>query len=559
MHNGALCALLNKHFHDTPRIKEPRVDGRVVSMDEALDAAAEAFKATSTLLWRGSGNLGVMQNVTDLLMERIGGTLTRGSLCDGAGQAGIEAGRGHHRMLPPEQIAQAEVVVVWGRNLTVTNKHLLPFIQGKKLIVIDPVRTKIAKQADLFLQIKPRMDFYLAIMLARFAMMEEGEDRDWLEEHAPAWEEFYEFTQDFRIKAILEYMDLSLDVMGDMLNLIQNHRTVFLVGIGPQHYAIGDAVTWAIDSLAAVLGLFGREGCGVSFMGNSRQGYDDPFAVSCPSVSMVTTPFEHFETVLVQGGNPAGSMPDSNRVEQSLSAVKNLIYFGLHENESSALARIVIPAKTFLEKDDLRTSYGHHYVESMNKTIESETGISEYDFAHAMLARLGLEALESEAHYLAAWRDQCSEVHAQLASPEYDPLPYREGFGVDGEDTFEFIDDFDDDFVPKALRTFRQPEEQAFDGHYWLLTPKALQSLNTQYVRNKYIDVPPSAGFAEGERVRVFSEHGELELDVRISEDLRVDCVRIYSSVPGVNRLTPPVISNEGEAACYGEAKVRLE
>jgi anaerobic selenocysteine-containing dehydrogenase len=461
-------------------------------------------------------------------------------------------------MLPPEQIAQAEVVVVWGRNLTVTNKHILPLIDGKKLIVIDPIRTGIAKRADLFLQIKPRMDFYLAIMLARFAMMEEGEDQNWLEKHAPEWEDFYEFTRDFRIKAILKYMDLSLDAMGDMLNMIQNHRTVFLVGIGLQHYAIGDAVLRAIDSLAAVLGLFGREGCGVSFMGNSRQGFADPFAVSCPRVSMATTPFENFETVLVQGGNPAASMPDSNRVEQSLAKVKNLIYFGLHENETSAKARIVIPAKTFLEKEDMRTSYGHHYVESMHRVLESEIGISEYDFVHAMTTRLGLKPLKPEAEYLAVWRDQCGEVQSQAVSPEHDPLPYRDGFGKNGGNAFEFIDDFDDDYEPRALRTFRKPNEIEFDGLYWLLTPKALHSLNTQYVRKPYIDLPPAAGYTKGEYVQVSSEYGELELEVRICNDLRDDCVRIFSSTPGVNRLTPPTISEEGEAACYGESRVRI-
>jgi anaerobic selenocysteine-containing dehydrogenase len=558
MHNGALCVLMKKHFHEAERMTQPRVDGQVVSMETALDAAAEALQKESSLLWRGSGDLGVMQGVTNLLMERIGGTLTRGGLCDEAGQAGIEAGRGYHRMLPLEQIAQAEVVVVWGRNLTVTNKHLLPFIEGKKLIVIDPVRTKIAKRADLFLQIKPRTDFYLALMLSRFAMMEDGQDTDWLEEHAPEWKDFYEFTQDFRIKNILRHIDVSLDTMGDMLHLIRNHRTVFLVGIGPQHYTIGDSVLWAIDSLAAVLGLFGREGCGVSYMGNSRQGYADPFAVSCKQVSMVATPFERFETVLVQGGNPAASMPESNRVEASLREVENLIYFGLHENETSALARIVIPAKSFLEKEDLRTSYGHHYVESMHQVIEGESGISEYDFAQAMLARLGAEALESEAYYLSMWQDQCDEVAGQMRSPDFQAVPYAEGFGEAGGDVFVFTDEFDDDVEPQALRAFRKTMEEVFDGHYWLLTPKARHTLNTQFEGKEVVHVPPEAGLKDGGRIRVVSDKGELELTVRIDEDLRHDCVMIPIGTPGVNRLTSAVLSNEGEGACYGEAKVTL-
>ncbi len=559
MNNGALCALMHKHFHEASRIATPRVDGREASMEEALDAAASALRAETSLLWRGSGNLGVMQSVTDLLMERLGGTLTSGSLCDSAGQAGVEAGRGINRHLPPEQIARSEVVVVWGRNLTVTNKHLMPYIEGKTLIVIDPVRTPIAKQADIHLQIKPRTDFYLAILLARFSIMEDGEDHAWLERFGSEWEEFYEFTREFRIKAILQHMGLSLDQMGDMLRLIQEHRTVFLVGIPLQHYRQGHAVTWAIDSLAAVLGLFGREGCGVSYMGNSRQGFENPFSVNCPRVPTVTAPFERFETVLVQGGNPAESMPDSLRVQAVLDAVKNLIYFGLYENETSTRARIVIPAKTFLEKEDIRLSYGHPYVTPMPRVTEAACGISEYDFVVEMIQRLGLEPIESETHYLQSWLNQCKVQQGYRVLPDYDPKPYAEGFGEEGGEEFVFIDEYEDDDEPIGFRRFRKPKEEPFDGHYRLLTPKSLKALNTQFVRTSEVHLSPECGLNEGERVRLYNDQGELELTVKLSEDVRPDCALVYGSTPGINRLTPALLSEEGEGACYGEAKVQIE
>lgn len=123
--NGALCALLNKSIHEVPRIEYPRIDGHEMSMDEAMKAAADAFKEKSSLLWRGSGNMGVMQEVTNLFMEQIEGTLTKGSLCDGAGNAGIINGRGVNKTLPLGQIAQADTVVVWGRNVTQSPMRIL--------------------------------------------------------------------------------------------------------------------------------------------------------------------------------------------------------------------------------------------------------------------------------------------------------------------------------------------------------------------------------------------------------------------------------------------------
>ncbi len=101
-------------------------------MQEALDEVAKALEIDKKLLWRGSGNFGVMQEVTNLLFKEINGTTTKGSLCDGSGDAGILAGRGVNRLLPPSEIKKSEVVVVWGKNVTVTASHSLCHILKEK-------------------------------------------------------------------------------------------------------------------------------------------------------------------------------------------------------------------------------------------------------------------------------------------------------------------------------------------------------------------------------------------------------------------------------------------
>lgn len=559
--NGALCAVLNKYMDETDRITKPRVEGKEVSMEEALAAAAEALKAEKSLLWRGSGNVGVMQEVTELFMEQIGGYLTKGSLCDGAGAAGIEEGRGINKTLPLEQIEKSEVVVVWGRNLTVTNSHLMPYLEGKKLIVIDPVRTEIAKQADIFLQVAPRTDYYIAIMLARFIFMEDSENKAWMEEFAPEFTDFYDYTREHRIKAILQYIDLDLGDFGRVLNYLRDRKVVFLVGAGVQKYSTGSYTLHAIDSLAAVLGLFGREGCGVSYLGESRLGFANPFDASCKRVSKVDTEFSDFDTVLVQGGNPAASMPDSNRVIEELEGVENLIYFGLHENETSKMAKIVIPAKTFYEKEDVRLSYGHQYVTPMKRIKASEIGISEYDFTRYLFDSFGFSGLESEEYYLNAWLSQCEEFNGELVSPAYEALPYSEGFGEDGDEEFEFIEDFNDDFVnTKRFTKYRkQSQNKPKDETLWLLSPKSRKSINTQFVRANKVQLNPVLGFKNGEKVKVSSDHGEYLFEVECSEYLRDDTALITNNTIGINYLTPSLISEEGESACYQEVKVRVE
>ena len=560
--NGALCALLNKYMLEEPRIKKARVNGEEVSLEEALEATKEVLDTHAKLLWRGSGNFGVMQEITNLLFEKIEGTTTKGTLCDGSGDAGIVEGREVNHILPPEQIGKAEVVVVWGKNITVTASHLMPHLEGKQIIVIDPVKTAIAKKADLHLQIAPRSDFFTAVMLARFALMGDFEDKEFIEEHAPDHEDYYEFTQEFRIRPILDYIGTDLQEMGNVLEMIKGKKTVFLVGNGVQKYSTGHLTLQAIDSLAVLLGKFGKEGCGVGFLGNSKLDFKNPFAVKTEKVHKVNTPFGNFETVLIQGGNPVASMPDSNRVIGELKKTKTIIYYGLYENETSAMADIVIPAKNFFEKEDVRLSYGHQYVNPMRKVHECNYGISEYDFTNTLLQKFGFEPLKSEEHYLNFWLDQCTKIDNDYhLHPAHQDIPYHDGFGEDGEEEFVFPDEFGDDFIKtkQFTRARRKSKKEKVIEDYWLLSPKANKALNTQFKRDNKITLHPNLGFEEGQEVRVFSEHGEHNFIVKNDEDMREDTVMITSNSVGVNFLTPSIISDEGDSACYQEVKVKVD
>ncbi|MGW8169495.1 MAG: molybdopterin-dependent oxidoreductase [Sulfurovaceae bacterium] len=556
---GSLCANINVNINNAPRITTPLMNGKAVNIQEALAYVANVIN-DKTLLWRGSGNVGAMQEITNLLMDKAGGYLTKGSLCDGAGDAGIIDGRGINLTLPPEQIEKSEVVVVWGRDITVTNRHILPFIEGKKLIVIDPVKTKIAKKADLHIQLVPRSDFYLAILLARFVFLEELYDKKWLEKNASEYEEYHDFVRTFRIKALLSLIDTDLDTIGEMLLLLKDKKIVFLVGAGVQRYSTGAQVLGAIDCLAALLGLFGKEGCGIGYLGDSKLGFDNPFYVNAKKVSKIDTPFEQFESVIIQGGNPCESMPNTNQVTSRLQKVKNIIYFGLYENETSKLAHVVIPAKNFFEKDDVRLSYGHSYVSKINKIKECDFGISEYEFVKSIFDINKYNGLENEEYYIDYWLKQCEIKEGILVSKAYQKLPYSNGFGEDGDGEFVFLDDYDDDFIDrKKLRRPRGYQSLSCDdGSFWLVNSKSNDSINTQFEQDDRVWVHPDLNFCDNEEILVSSQYGEITLKVKNSTDIRIDCVKITANTIGVNRLTPPTISNEGHSACFGEVKVRL-
>ncbi len=557
---GFLCPHLN-HFQEFETISQARYQGKEITIDEALEKLKEILDSnlkSETLHYRGSGNFGLMQEVTDHVFASMGARLTDGTLCDGAGEAGIVEGRGSNKNMPLSEIAKSEVVIFWGRNPHVTSSHLLPMIKGKKIIVIDPVKTKIAKTADIHIQLKPHSDIYLALLLARFLHINELCDDDFLDEYGSEFEEYYELTQTVRIKATLQYMGITLGDIGDIIDLIKEKRVAIVCGVGLQKYSDGADVMRAIDALGVALGLFAKEGSGVAYLGNSKENIDSPFMTKAKRVSKVNTPFEDFKTVFIQGANPLAQMPDTLRVEKSLELVENIVYFGLYENETSAIADLVIPAKSFLYKNDVRTSYSHHGMLGMKKQAHCDIGISEYDLS-AFLAKEFEIALESEAYYLEYFMNfgvqkinGCFEVEGR------EDTPYKDGFDTD-DGEFVFLEEVELDKKANKI-TLRKNEgkKKKVSDELFLITPKSPKSLNSQFKRETQLYINSSHGYEEGEKLCISSVNGSLELCVAINEDLRDDSVLIYSGTPGVNKLTTSKHSIEGKCAIYQENKVNI-
>ena len=538
---GFLCPFLN-HYKKYGQIEKPRLNGKEISMDEALAHLGETLKnSTNTLHYRGHGNFGKMQEVTDQFFSQFGAVLTEGSLCDAAGEEGILEGRGVNYAMSEDQISKSDVVIFWGRNPKSTNSHILPFIKGKKIVVIDPIKTDFAKSADLHIQIRPRGDMYLALLLSRFVFIEDMADFNFLNDRCVDAEEFKEFVYSIRIKATVKQIDASLNEIGDLLHLIQGKKVAILVGVGVQKYSIGSTVLRTIDSFAATLGLFGKEGCGVSYLGSSQEGLSSPFkVVKSKKEKAAIANFEKYDTVFIQGSNPLSQMPSTKSVDEKLSKVKNIIYFGIYENETSAKANLVIPAKIFLEKDDIRTSYGHNYMLKMPKIEESSIGISEYDLANYLTEEFKQDSLESEKFYIKYYEDQSKD---SLINGR-DDIAYADEFATD-DGKFLLIDEADDD-----------PLE---DDGYFLVTAKSSKSLNSQFERETKAFFPLSAGVEVGQSVKLKSKYGEAEFEVDIHDGLRDDTILIYSGTLNVNYLTPNKTDDSGTNAMYQEVKVFID
>src|SRR3546814_6958672 len=96
---------------------------------------------------------------------------------------------------PPEQGAEAELIVVWGNNVTVSNLHFIRTInraraKGAKLVVIDPKRVKVDERADLHLALRPGTDAALALALAAELERHGGDDHGFVGQWAVGYDDF---------------------------------------------------------------------------------------------------------------------------------------------------------------------------------------------------------------------------------------------------------------------------------------------------------------------------------------------------------------------------------
>jgi len=530
---GHLCYKLN-HYFDYPQLESAYFEGEVIPLERALDILEERIRASEKILhFRGSGNVGKMQAVTDLFFSKIGATLTSGSLCDLAGQIGITQGRGKNIILPLEQIKKSELVIVWGRNIGYTNHHLLPFLEGKTLVVIDPVKTNLAKNAGMHLQITPRSDLELANMLARFIYMQNREDEQFIQEKTQNFDFYEDFIKSYRMVPTSEKIGVDLLDIATLAELMMELKTVILVGNGVQKYSHGAQVLWAIDSLGAMLGLFEREGCGISFLGDTSIE-NDPFKVEAKRVPKPSVNFGDYDLCFIQASNPVVTMPNSKRVVEGLKKSFSVV-FGLYLDESAQLADLVIPAKNFLEKEDIRFSYGHEFVELMPKVRDNPNALSEYELTQELMKRFKFEGLKTPQEYLSIFTQHL------IKEGDYYRIPL-ENYDFKKQ-PFTFIDE--------------ASEEEEKEGYY-LITPKPKNGINSQFKRDPYLYLPASSGFKNGDRVKVISDYGEVEMEVRILAELREDCVLAYSGSK-INFVTPSEVDEVANNAIFQEVRVRVE
>lgn len=531
--NGKLCVNFANLLKEE-NLQSAFFGGKEIALEEALNILVEKLKNTTpsnSLYYKGSGNIGVMQKAPLNFFTKYGSTLTRGSLCDGAGEAGIEEGRGKVVNPSIDKLINADVVVVWGRNLSVTSSHMYNLIKDKTIITIDPIKTDIAKKSTIHMQLNPKTDYELALLFTRFAHMQDLEDSEFIEEFGNGADWFFDISRNRPVVSYEATTGVSLSLVNKFFDLIENKTVAILVGLGVQKYFEGAQIMRCIDSFAAYMGYHKKEAGGVWYLSNSSYGYENQFLAkgNNKKVSIPKVDFGSYDLVFIQGSNPVVSHPNTQRVIDGLEK-SFVVYFGTTFNDSCKYADLIIPSTPFLSKKDVRLSYGHEF-KAINEVVEEKNPqtISEYDLTTYLLKAFDFEKLKDEDEIISYYKNH------QL---KYEEL-----------ESFNFIEEVDIEPLYK---------EKTAENFYFI-TAKNRNSLNSQFANDDFVYLNSDANFKDEDLVTISSKYGSAEFVVKINDDIKSSCAFFYAGNKKANYLTPNDEDESSFSAMYQEILVEIE
>jgi anaerobic selenocysteine-containing dehydrogenase len=600
---GFLCARGNaylKRQYDPARLRDPlRRTARGwerLTWDDALDLVAEklahareTWGPQSILAVHYSGMRGwVAKVLMRLFWAHVGGvTMTRGGLSVEALNAAQAADFGMDGTHAPEDLANSRAFVVWGKNLAVTHLHWAAFVtaarkQGAPLVVIDPVCTATAKRADRFFQLRPGTDGLLALGVARRLLERQAVDETFLAEHTAGFADYRRLVLAHSLGDIAQATDLSVAQIEEIADCYATRKPVAtLVGLGPSYWPHGGASVRLIDALAALTGNLGIPGGGVRTSIARRPPFDWTMLESAPPFArrhvlfprlghdILATTDPPLKFAWIAGSNPAATVPDTARVRDALRSLEYRVVVDQFLTATAELADLVLPCTTYLETDELVTSYGHTWLGLAQAAVPPEgEARSDAAIVQALAARLGFgPALAGTPE---AWMRRLLgplaphgvTLETLRQGPQPNPfvpaVPFANHRFLTPSGRFEF------------LGTFAPPPPP--DQGLHLVATKTLRMVNSQILPEDLPTEPTVAmhpetaarlGVADGNRVQVASAVGQIDARLAADATVRRDVVllnpALWSGDPsGVNQLREARVTDLGESAAMHATAVNV-
>lgn len=507
----------------------------------------------------------------------------------------------------PVEEMNTKLYVLWGHNPEQSDFPLFLALKenlakGSKLVVIDPKKISLTQKADLYLPIRPGTDGALALALIHVIVKENLYDREFVEKwtygfdklishiepYTPEWAEKITWVNAEDIRKLAR-----MYAEAESASIFQGTNTQDQTANGTQNsraFAILQTITgninnpggWVIGPRLAITGL-GLPTDKTPIGAEDYALFYDFWGRKSPYGQVVCFPDyvpEVIKALIVTGGNPVLSMPDSYAFKEALQKLDLLVVHDLFMTETAELAHYVFPACTHLEKNGLAYSYnvchGIPYLMLRKKAIEPlYESRSEFHFWKGLADHMGMgevfpwetdeEIVEIELRstglsYKTLKEEKVSGAYygeKRYGMEEYE----RKGFPTPSKK----IEIYSETFARAGfdpLPTYREPDQSPLSNPELsqkfplVLTTGARilyythsQHRNIKGLKERHPDPiaeihPKTAGqygIEEGDWILVESNRGRIKVKARLTEELREGVVSIPHGWPkdaNVNLLT---------------------
>ena len=474
---------------------------------------------------------------------------------------------------PISDIDLAEAYFVIGSNTTeqhpVIGARIIRNLDGKKLIVADPRRIRLARLADIHLRHRPGSDVPLLNSIAHVVVRDGLVDWDYVG-RSEGFEELRKELERWDPGRTEDITGVPAKLVEEAAHVVAESKTMFFFAMGITQHEFGTQNVAAVVNLAVITGNVGKPGAGINPLRgqNNVQGATDLAVVPefYPGYATLDSPriaefeeawgtrlpremgvllSEAFERTLkgeiramyLMGENPAVSDPNSNLVRKALGELEFLVIQDIFPTESTEYADVVFPAASWAEEDGTVTSTDRR-VQRVRAFLDPPGEARPDWWIIAQLAR----AMGAGWDYGGPW-DVFSEINRLV--PQYRGITWErleKGHGIHwpcpSEDHPGTPRLHEGKFVRgKALllpprweppAAWRDPEfplimttgRTYFHWHTRTMTKRV--AVLQREVPEPYVEISPEDamehGIRDGTRILLESRHGRIEARARVSD-----------------------------------------
>jgi anaerobic selenocysteine-containing dehydrogenase len=407
------------------RVTEPLVrrgpkgagEFETVSWEEALDLIASRLGAIAAddgariLYSHYTGSFALLSYFFPIrLMRRLGATeVAPDTICNDAGHTALSYVYGTSLDgFDPRTAEHAQCILVWGANPSASAPHQhedwLPAAPGA-VVVVDPVRTLTAEQADLHLQPFPGSDAALAFGLLHVLARDGLVDHAFLARHAVGGAELLERAEPCDPAWTMAQTGVPARDVERAAHLYGAGPSLLWIGQGLQRQRTGGNVVRSVATLPAVTGNLGRPGSGFLYLnGFGNRGIDEDYLSGSTAYPDGPPAISHMELVthleaparaqafVCWNVNPMASCPEQARLRRALERDDLFtVVTDVFPTDTVDLADVVLPAASWLECDDIVVPYFHRALAAQVKTTEPlGSALPNSEIFRRLAAALGL-------------------------------------------------------------------------------------------------------------------------------------------------------------------------